>query len=158
MKYINLNIEEKRSELIAFIGKLKHLVLATCAEGRVTARTMSYVNIGLDIYFGTDNRFLKVNQIKQNPKVAICIENLQIEGTAEIMGHPSRPENTEFCEAYKQKNPRSFEMYTMTKNEVVIKVTPHFFTQWKYIDGKACREFYDPAKNVSFREFYEVIY
>lgn len=152
-----LDINDKKSEIIALLEKAKHIVLATCADERVTARTMGYVNIGLDVFFGTDQRFLKVEQILNNPKVALCLASLQIEGTAEIRGHPSKVENAEFCEHFKRKHPRSYEIYMATKNQVVIKVSPVLLTQWKYIDGKPCWEFYDLTKSMAFREWYEVV-
>ena len=157
MGKINLNSNEKQAEIIALLEKSKHLVLATCADNRVTARTMGFASKGLEIIFGTDKRFLKVEQIKQNPKVALCLDSLQIEGVAEILGHPSEPQNDELSKLYKAKQPKSFEMYWAGKTQVVIKVTPSLCTQWKYIDGKPCREFYDVKQGVAYRENFEVI-
>ena len=45
----------------------KYLVLATCLGERLTARTMGHVNIGMDIFFQTDKKFLKVEHILKNP-------------------------------------------------------------------------------------------
>ncbi|MBF0106660.1 MAG: pyridoxamine 5'-phosphate oxidase family protein [Deltaproteobacteria bacterium] len=59
MNRATLSIDEKKREIIALFEKSKHMVLATCADGRVTARTMSYVNKGLELVFGTDKNFLK---------------------------------------------------------------------------------------------------
>ncbi|EKD51600.1 MAG: hypothetical protein ACD_62C00222G0007 [uncultured bacterium] len=156
MQKIILNAEEKKSEIIALLEKSRHLVLATCAGHRVTARAMSYASKDLEIIFGTDKNFLKVEQIQKNPHVALCLDNLQIEGMAEILGHPSGPQNTELSKLYKAKQPKSFEMYWKGKTQVVIKVTPTLCTQWKYLDGKPCREFYDVKQGEAYREDYEL--
>lgn len=59
MYNIMLDAVELEIEIINILEKEKHLVLATCSEGHVTARTMSHVNAGMDIFFQTDKRFLK---------------------------------------------------------------------------------------------------
>ena len=74
-------------EIIRLLDDHKILILATSANDRVTARSMSCVNIGLNIYFQTDKRFIKFDQIKQNPQVALCAGNVQIEGMAKIGNH-----------------------------------------------------------------------
>lgn len=40
------------------------------------------------LYFQTDNTFKKYNQLKGNNKVALCIDNIQIEGECTELGHP----------------------------------------------------------------------
>lgn len=117
---------------------------------------MSHVILGMDIYFQTDKRFLKVEQILKNPRVALCTGNLQIEGTAELLGHPSNAEHAELSNLYKRKHPHSFEMYADMKDEIVIKVNPSLFTLWKYIDGKPCREYLNLVENIAYREHYEL--
>jgi nitroimidazol reductase NimA-like FMN-containing flavoprotein (pyridoxamine 5'-phosphate oxidase superfamily) len=148
---------ELETEIINILEREKHLVLATCSDGRVTARTMSHVNDGMDILFQTDKRFLKVEQMLKNPKVALCIGNLQIEGTAELLRHPSEPENADFCSIYRQKHPHSFEMYAYIKDEIVVKVKPSLITLWKYINGKPCRDYLDVLRAKAYRVFYEVV-
>ena len=153
MQKEQIKIEEKRDELLSIYNTEKHFILATCADDRVTVRPMSYINFGLDLVFGTDQNFLKFEQIKKNPKVAYCLKNIQVEGVAEILGHPSEPQNAEISVRYKEKQPKSFELYWAGKTQIVIKIHPTLFTQWKYIDGKPCREFYDVKKNESWREY-----
>lgn len=156
MGKIALDIFKLEEEIITMLEKEKHVILATCSDGRVTARTMSHVNVGMEIFFQTDKRFLKVEQILKNPRVALCAGNLQMEGMAKLAGHPSDAENAEFCSLYKQKNPHSFGMYAAIKDEVVIKVKPSLVTFWKYIDGKPCRDYLNLNENVAYREYYEL--
>ena len=149
-----LDINELKVEIVTILEKEKHIVLATCSDGRVTARTMSHVNVGVDIFIQTDKRYLKVEQINENPKVALCLDNIQIEGTAELLGHPMEPENAEFCNLYRQKHPHSFQLYTPLENEIIVKVRPTLFILWKYIDGKPCRDYLNMNENAAYREHY----
>lgn len=148
---LNILIEE----IIDILDKEKHIVLATCSDGRVTARTMSHINAGMDIYFQTDKRFFKFVQILKNPKVALCTGNLQVEGLAELRGHPFDSENAEFCSLYKKKHPHSFDMYAAIKDEIVIKVKPSLVTLWKYIDGRPCRDYLNLNESIAYREYYK---
>lgn len=156
MNRIECDLNELKEEIINILEREKHIVLASCSDGRVTARTMSHVNIGIDIYFQTDKKFLKAEQIAQNPKVALCVGNLQIEGAAVLGHHPADPENTEILRLYKQKHPHSFEMYSSMKDEIVIKVKPTLAILWKYINGKPCRDYLNLCENTAYREYYEL--
>lgn len=153
---IILDMDEIEKEITAILNKEKHIVLATCAGEHVTARTMSYVNTGLDIFFQTDRQFLKVQQMLENPRVALCTGNLQIEGTVKMQGHPLENINREFCNLYKIKHPHSFEKYTSLKEEIVVKVEPSLFTIWKYIDGNPCRDYLNVVESKAYREFYRI--
>lgn len=146
-----------REEIIMILKREKHMVLASCSDGRVTARTMSHVSMGTDIYFQTDKKFLKVEQIAKNPRVALCVGNLQIEGIAELGSHPSALEYMEFSRLYKQKHPHSFERYSSLEDEIVIKVKPTLAILWKYVNGKPCRDYLHFDENEAFREYYELL-
>lgn len=77
-------------------------VLATSYENKVTARNMSYVIINKKIYFQTDKTFLKHYQMVKNPNVALCVDNIQIEGVAKIKHHPFEDENKMFIDIFKK--------------------------------------------------------
>lgn len=151
---MDLPFEPLRQELEEMLAQGAHLVLATSAGDRVTARTMSYVNIGLDIYFQTGRGSTKCAQISANPRVALCLGNLQIEGEAEILGHPLAEANRAFRELYREKHPSSYERYSHREDEVVIRVRPILCTLWKYVDGRPGREFLDLEAGRAFSEDY----
>jgi len=46
-----LNFERHQREVIDFLNGNKHMVLATCSDRHVTARTISVINNGLKIFF-----------------------------------------------------------------------------------------------------------
>jgi hypothetical protein len=101
-------------------------------------------------------RFIKFEQIKQNPQVALCAGNVQIEGTAIIGDHSLDPSNKEFIELYKVYHPMAFKGYSHLENNVVIKVEPGLITLWKYSDDKPYREFLYINSHKAEREYYDI--
>lgn len=136
-------------EIIKILENASSIVLATYANGKVTARTMSHVNDGLTILFQTGNNSEKARQIKENSNVAFALNNLQIEAAAEIHGHPT--ENTLFIEKYKAKFPNYFSHYSNNPNEILIMAKPIKIAIYKYIDGIPCKEILDINENKAYR-------
>ncbi|AZO94888.1 hypothetical protein [Halocella sp. SP3-1] len=97
--------------------------------------------MGLDIFFQTDKRFLKFKQLEKNPNVALCVDNIQIEGIALKKGHILNEKNKEFLDLYKEKHYGSYEAYSHIEDNVLIKVEPKLITLWKYEGNKSLREF-----------------
>lgn len=128
-------------------GDSKKMVLSTSLNDIVTSRMMSIVVINEKLYFQTDNTFRKYNQLKSNPNVALCIDNIQIEGVSEEIGHPM--EHTDFCNAYKRCFPNSFDRYSSLENERLFVVTPTFIEKWTYIEGVPYMETFD-MKNKTY--------
>lgn len=123
-------------DIISTLEKETAIILATCANNRVTIRPMSHINEGLTIYFQTGNHSLKAQQISANPNVAISVGNYEIEGMAEIIGHPMDAANKFFMKKYSAKHPNYVERWSALPNEVVVKVTIGLVRQWRYIEGK----------------------
>lgn len=150
---MDLDYEILKKEIVEIIERNKIMVLATSDNNRVTARSMSIINEGLKIYFQTDKKFLKYIQMENNSKVALCIDNIQIEGTVRINGHPSDNNNTRYRELYKMKHEGSYVKYSMIETEVVIEVIPLLITIWKYINNQPCRDFLF-VNEKAIREYY----
>ena len=155
MNAIPLDVDVLENEIIAVLGREKSIVLATCSNEQVTARAVSHINMGLDILFQTDMKFKKVEQMQRNPKVALCVGNLQVEGIAEFAGHLSDANNMEFCDIYRKKHPKPFERYGSLPGEVVIRVRPSLFTFWKYMDSKPCRDYLEVQNRKAYIVFYQ---
>ena len=148
-----LDYEELEREVGDFITKNNKMILATCSNNRVTARMMSIVNQGMTIFFQTDKEYLKYQQIVENPNVALCTGNIQIEGTAKITCQPY--ENPFFIESYKRQHPSAFEKYSHLSDNVIIEVSPTLVTFWKYTpDRKPYRDFLDVRQKEAYREYY----
>lgn len=122
-------------DVIAALEKEMTLILATCADNRVTIRPMSHVNEGLSVYFQTGEHYLKSQQIKANPHVALSVGTYEIEGHAEIIGHPTDESNRFFMDKYKVKFP-NYADYSTLPQQVLIKVEINLVRQWQYKNGK----------------------
>ena len=130
--------EITHEEVINALQTESTLTLATCAGNRVTIRPISHINDGMIVLFQTGIHSLKISQIKENPSVALCVGTYQIEGIAEIRGHPLSDENRHFAVEYKRKHPSAYEKYSAYPDEVVVKVDIKRVKQWRYVDGKPC--------------------
>jgi general stress protein 26 len=155
MKKIVLDFEGAMEYVWDKVEKKKIAVLSTAADNRVTSRAMSFIRLGDDLYFQTDERFLKIKQIRKNKNVAVCLENIQLEAEAEIRGHSRLSENQNFVAEYKKKHPGSYKSYTKGKYQVIVKLELKLITIWKYLGGP-CREFIWPQKKKAEREVYDV--
>ena len=147
MEQLDFNIELEK--VYKKIGKSKFAVLATSAQNKPTARTMSIVFFDNKIYFQTSNEYLKYKQITENNNVALCIGNMQIEGNANIKGKTI--EQNKFIEIYKKSHNSSYKKYSKLDESIVIEVEPKKITLWEYdiIKGKPFRLFLEmDTKNV----------
>ena len=144
--------ERKLSELFRTIGKVKKMVLSTSYDNRVTSRMMSFVIFDNKFYCQTDKTFLKYQQIKLNPKVALCIDNIQIEGIAKNIGKPL--ENKKFINLFKQYYKTSYEIYSFLENEILLEIEPTSIGVWIYKEFIPVREFY----NLEIKEIKEESY
>lgn len=115
-------------------GQGKTMVLSTSFQDKVTSRMMSIVLINGKFYFQTDQNFRKYKQLCSNPNVALCSDNIQIEGRCKEIGHPTI--HTEFCKAYQSCFKGSYEAYTALEDERLFEIEPIYIQRWLYIEGK----------------------
>ena len=127
------------------LGESKKMVLSTSSNDVVTSRMMSIVVINKKLYFQTDRTFRKYNQLKENPRVSLCIDNIQMEGYCEEAGVPL--DNEEFVNAYKKCFFNSYTRYSSLQNECLFTVIPTFVERWLYIDGIPYMEILDIENN-----------
>jgi hypothetical protein len=150
---MEIEYDALREEVLRFLDQHKVLFLATCADGRVTARAMSCVHLGLEIYFQTSRDSVKFAQISKNPNVALCAANIAIEGVATIGEHPLDPASEQFITLYQKHHYGSFNAYSRLESNVVIRVDPTLFAFWKYDgEGKPYREFLYVGEGRAVRE------
>ena len=123
-------------EVLAVLESEKTIILATAANNRVSTRAMSHINDGMVIYFQTGRNYLKSEQIRINPNVAISVAGYDIEGKATLLGHPLDDENSLFAKLYKEKHPQYTDIWSTYPEEIVVKVEIELVRKWSYIDGK----------------------
>ena len=114
-------------------GNSRFMVLSTSYHDLVTSRMMSVIHLNGALYFQTDTALRKYNQLMNNPHVALCADNMQVEGLCRELGAPL--ENAAFCAAYQACFPGSFSSYSALNNERLFVVTPTFVERWVYQDG-----------------------
>ncbi|MDE6974861.1 MAG: pyridoxamine 5'-phosphate oxidase family protein [Lachnospiraceae bacterium] len=133
--------EEEYLKFWQEFGRSKKMVLSTSLNDIVTSRTMSIINLNNILYFQTDHTFRKYDQLKNNTHVALCIDNIQIEGSCNEIGKPI--ENEDFCNAYRECFTSSFNRYTMLNNERLFAVIPTFIERWVYINNFPYMQIFD---------------
>ena len=77
---MNNTFDEKYNNFFDEFGKGKAMVLSSSENNIVSSRMMSVVQANGLFYFQTDKTFRKYSQLIANPQVALCINNIQIEG------------------------------------------------------------------------------
>ena len=132
---------EKLRSFFADFGKARKMVLSTSAKDKVSSRMMSVVQIDGKFYFQTDKKLRKYRQISVNQNVALCIDNIQIEGVCKEIGSPL--DNDVFCNAFRECYKGSYDAYTSLEDERLFAVEPVFIERWIYFDGVPYIETYD---------------
>ncbi len=127
-------------------GTHKNMVLSTASDSIVHSRMMSIVCLDKKFYFQTDSNFRKSRDLQNNSNVALCIDNIQIEGKAEKIGTPR--EHKEFCRIFENAFPKSYELYSMLNDEVLYEITPYNIYCWIYDSGKPYIEHIDLEKQL----------
>ncbi len=125
--------EERLEAFFAEFGKGRKMVLSTSENDRVSSRMMSVVQMNGEFWFQTDRSLKKYRQLSINPNVALCIDNIQIEGICRETGHPL--DNPDFCSVYRECFKGSFDAYSSLKNERLFCVKPLFIERWIYKNG-----------------------
>ena len=151
MEILNYEIEEDK--IFNLIGENKNVSLATSSENNTTVRTISIIVYNKKIYFQTGIDLLKYKQICENKNVALCFENIQIEGMANIIGKPIDYGN--IIELYKKHYEKSFETYSKLDKEILIEIIPRKITKWDYDNnGKPYRIFIELNNQKVYKEMY----
>lgn len=140
---------QKVTAFFSDFGKGRKMVLSTSENGRVSSRMMSIVQIGGELYFQTDKTMKKYTQIMKNNNVALCIDNIQIEGRCTEAGHPL--DNAAFCDIFQECFKSSYSAYSALSNERLFVVKPLYIERWIYNEGVPYIETFDmSAKQYGF--------
>ncbi|MCM1507879.1 MAG: pyridoxamine 5'-phosphate oxidase family protein [Ruminococcus flavefaciens] len=133
-------------------GKGRKMVLSTSENNRVSSRMMSVVQIDGEFYFQTDIMMKKYHQISANNNVALCIDNIQIEGKCTEIGHPL--DNTTFCDVFQKCFKGSYDTYSALRNERLFVVKPLYIERWVYAESIPYIETFDiNTQQYSFNKY-----
>ena len=147
MGVINVNEFER---LWNTIGKKAVMVLSTCANNRVTSRSMSVVVYGEKFYCQTNRDYLKCRQIAENPNAALCFGNYSIEGRCRIIGKPY--DFPEFIAAMEKSYPDAVKRWSDLPEECVLEITPILIKSWIYENNLPYIEIWDFSNNAYRKE------
>lgn len=146
---------QKYGTFLSEFGKGRKMVLSTSENNRVSSRMMSVVQIDGIFFFQTDITFNKYHQIISDPNVALCIDNIQIEGICEEIGHPLK--FTPFCNVFQECFKGSFDAYSSLENERLFAVKPIYVERWIYKDGVPYIETFDKKTQEHMLSKYMVV-
>ncbi len=125
------------------------IILATCVENHITTRTMAPLLDGTSILLSTGRNSLKVQQMQQNPNIALVLGGINIEATAEIYGHPSTYPT--YKEIYAARYPEYAETYKSSPEDVLVIAKMQKISIYNYCDGKACKDILDVSEKRAYR-------
>jgi general stress protein 26 len=149
-----LDFKEKSQELIRFLNsrKNRHMALATSTDDIVQVRTILIASEGLDIYFFTWKNSRKCKQIEKNPRVALCKDTIQIEGTAQILGGLSDKKIKRFTDIMRHKYPDAVERWEREPGMVLLRVRPMFAVTGAYSNGDTYIDCLDLQNHEAYSE------
>lgn len=147
------SFENKKEEIFLNFGNSKNMVLSTSYQDKVTSRMMSVIMFDGEFYFQTDKNFRKYHQIKNNPNVSLCCDNISVEGVCTELGKPL--DNKKFIELYEKHYNYSYQQYSSLDNERLFKVTPAYIQMWTYENLKPYIEILDFISKEYSKTFYE---
>jgi general stress protein 26 len=133
----DLDFERTLQEKFELLETGKRAVLSTCSNDRVTSRVVDIAFCDNTIYFLTWSHHTKCIQIMENPKVAICYKNLQIEGLAEIKGSPLLKSNKLHSAKYMEKQPNLYDQFVKFDGMVIVKVDITSINSWEDWDEES---------------------
>ncbi len=138
----NMNLfSQKLADFFVDFGSARHVTLVTSVAEKVSARTVSVVLLVDKFYFQTDIKLPKYAQLIANPNVALCVNDMQIQGVCTELGKPS--DFPDFITAYRAGFPDAYKRYTNLPDERVFAVTPTYIERWRYLAGDPYIETFD---------------
>jgi uncharacterized pyridoxamine 5'-phosphate oxidase family protein len=108
------------------------------------------------IFFQTGTDLIKYKQICENNNVALCVDNIQMEGIANILGNINDKQNSEIMRIYEKYYKNSYETYMHNETEVLIEIVLKKIIKWDYENSKPYRIFVDVDNKQARKEMYSI--
>ena len=139
-----------KNEIINILDKNQYITFASINNNRIKARTVDYVNNGINIGFFTWNYTNKIDDILANNKTALCVNNIQVEGYAYIDKNILKNDN-EIINNYKIKLPEIYDKFINLKDICFIIIKPILFIMMSYENNKLFLDYLEIEKNIAYR-------
>jgi len=128
------DFEKIKSEILVLFSESRGMILATSLNDRVTARHISFVNEDLDIYFTSWDHNKKIIQMKGNPNVALNLNNVQIEGKAEVFTCVFDEKYKDIQDLFRLKfGSMWLDRFSHIKELILVKVIPEKIVKFETI-------------------------
>jgi general stress protein 26 len=152
---VQIDFNNELNKLRNRIGKKFIGALATSVNNEPTVRNMSFIIYNNKLYFQTGTDLHKYTQISENKNVAICYENIQMEGEATIIGQTNK--NNEIMDEYKQLYEKSYNTYSRLEKEVLIEIRLKKIIIWEYdTEGNPYRIFIEIETGKAYKINYDL--
>lgn len=139
------------------LGTHKIMALAASVDDVVTVRNVSCIIYDNKIYFKTDKNFRKTRLLMQNPNIALCVDGISIEGTANNVGLVVEEPDRKFEKLYEKYWAKSYNAYPHVDSEILIEVTPRFAEVWDQREnGYGFQVFIDLQNKTAVQEDYDL--
>lgn len=145
-----LEMEALRSEVSDKLAAASHISVATGSHRTVTARTVDYVSLGIGIGFFTWMESQKVADILTNTHIALCLDNLQIEGTARLHDKAS-PEIAAYLQRYRWRMPAIYDKFMGQAGTTFVCVDPTKISIMRCLDAMLVRDHLDLIRYRAYR-------
>jgi general stress protein 26 len=106
----------------------------------------------LSIYFFTWKHSRKCKQIEKNPRVALCKDIVQIEGTAEILGSLSDKKIKKFTDIMRRKYPDAIKRWEQRPGMVLVQVKPTLVVTGATSNGDSYIDYLDLTNQEAYSE------
>lgn len=147
-----IDYDQLQQEIYKLLEEQEYMVLSTSLKDKVTSRSVCYVHDGDKVYILTGKRSAKCKQLQENAHVALCVNNLQITGTASVIGAPMEGDRyAAVNELFRRKHAFYFERFAHFKAAVYIEVQCRQFKLWKFADGRDTYFCLDTVKRKAVR-------
>jgi len=146
------NFEEIINEKFKMMEDVTEMVLSTSLENRVTSRVVSTACYGQKVIFLSWGHHTKCEQIRINPMVALCHNNIQIEGIASIKGDVLEPENANYAQLYQAKQAKYYDIFSQFKGMQIIEIQIQCITCFGFEGNKFYVDRIDLVNKTAYRE------
>ncbi len=127
-----VRMNEIKNKVIKGLIEKKMCYIATQGENHVDNAMVAYYANEFELYFGSFADTLKCRNIRVNPYVAICVDNIQIHGKAQLIEHGS-DEYHYYMKKYLEKFP-NYKFYFELQDNELYRVIPQLI--WYYDSSK----------------------
>lgn len=149
-----LNYENIKRDIALMLKDQTKLTLSTTDGEKVSSRFVSVVFNAEKFYFQTDLGFRKSRDIEKNKNVALCINNLQIEGIVTDCFSLYDEQAKDIKALYKKVHPNSYQAYSKLMDTRFFEITPLKAQLYSYEGKDAMQIFVDHRQKIAYKRWY----